>query len=234
MSAWIAIQNLPATWLLLTIAAWLLADHLYTRTGRHALLNPVLVSIALVMLALWLLREPYAAYFENVRFIHFLLGPATVALAVPLYLNISRLRALALPLLLALAVGSSVGIASAVLLARAFGLDHQLLATLAPKSITTPIAMALSAQHGGLPSLTAGIVIVTGVLCAVAAVPLLRWLRVRDPLVQGFAIGMAGHGIGTARAFQISETAGAFAGLAMGLNALTTSLLLPGLLLLLS
>lgn len=234
MTAWATLQHLPATWLALTVGAWLLADYLYVRGQRHALLNPVLVGIGLVMLALYALNEPYAAYFDNVRFIHFLLGPATVALAVPLYLNIARLRALAGPLLLALLVGSAVGIASALLLARCFGLDHALLATLAPKSVTTPIAMALSAQHGGLPSLTAGIVILTGVLCAVAAGPVLQALKVRDPMVQGFAMGMSGHGIGTARAFQISETAGAFAGLAMGLNALVTSLLLPLLLTLLA
>ncbi|KPC53412.1 LrgB family protein [Amantichitinum ursilacus] len=226
-AVWTTLQAQPATWLALTVLAWLLADGLYVRSGRRALCNPVLLGIALVMLALWLLGEPYADYFGHVRLIHFLLGPATVALAVPLYLNINRLRALALPLLLALAIGSVVGIGSALLLGRLFGLDHNLLATLAPKSVTTPIAMALSAQHGGLPALTAGIVIVTGVLCAVAAVPLLNALKLRDPLVQGFAIGIAGHGIGTARALQVSSTAGAFAGLAMGLNALVTSLLLP-------
>ncbi|GGP21852.1 LrgB family protein [Silvimonas iriomotensis] len=227
MSAWQSLQNFPATWLALTCAAFLLADYLYLKSGRFALLNPVLVGIVLVIVTLLALQVPYATYFAQAKLIHFLLAPATVALAIPLYINIQRMKAIAGPLLLAVAVGSVTGIASAVLLGRWLGLSMPVLLSFAPKSVTTPIAMALSARAGGLPSLTAGIVIVTGIIAAILLVPLLRWLRIDDDRIAGVAVGVAGHGIGTARAFQVSETAGAFAGLAMGLNGLLTSLLLP-------
>ncbi|WP_283150720.1 LrgB family protein [Silvimonas soli] len=227
MNGWQALQTFPATWIALTCAAYLLAEFLYLKSGRFPLLNPVLIGIVLVMATLLACGVSYRMYFEQAKLIHFLLAPATVALAIPLYVNIQRMKAIAGPLLIAVGVGSVVGILSALLLGQWFGLSHQVLISFGPKSVTTPIAMALSAKAGGLPSLTAGIVIVTGICAAILLVPLLRVLRIHDEVVYGVAVGVAGHGIGTARAFQLSETAGAFAGLAMGLNGVLTSLLLP-------
>lgn len=156
-----------------------------------------------------------------------LLGPATVALAIPLYAQFDRLRRLALPIGLSLLAGSLAAAFSAVLIGKLFGASTLTLISLAPKSATTPIAMGIAERLGGLPSLTAVLVILTGILGAICAGPLFRLLGIADPAVRGFALGITSHGIGTARAFQDSEQAGAFAALAMGLNGLATALLLP-------
>jgi len=169
----------------------------------------------------------YPTYFEGAQFVHFLLGPATVALAVPLYFNVARLRRLWLPLAAGLVAGAITAIVSAVAIAWALGASDQTLLALAPKSVTAPVAMGITEKLGGPPSLTAILVVSTGILGAVLGPWALDLLRVRDAATRGFAIGTASHGIGTARAFQESETAGAFAGLAMGLNTVATSLLLP-------
>jgi predicted murein hydrolase (TIGR00659 family) len=170
---------------------------------------------------------PYATYFEGAQFVHFLLGPATVALAVPLYANLDRLKRNLLPLGGALLAGSITAVASALAIGWALGASRETLLSLAPKSVTTPIAMGIAEKLGGLPSLTAVLVVCTGILGAVLARGTLNLLRVEDHAVRGFAVGVAAHGIGTARAFQVSETMGAFAGLAMGLNGLATAFLFP-------
>jgi len=159
--------------------------------------------------------------------VHFLLGPATVALAIPLYTQFRRVKQMALPIAVGLLAGSLAAIVSAVLIAHWLGGSAATVFSLAPKSVTTPIAMGISERIGGLPSLTAVLVILTGILGAVAAPGLFRLCRIRDTAIQGFAMGVASHGIGTARAFQINEQMGAFAALAMGLNGLLTALLVP-------
>ncbi|KAF0811857.1 Inner membrane protein YohK [Andreprevotia sp. IGB-42] len=221
------LKSAPLLWLAVTGFAYLLAEKIYHRARHFPLLHPVLVSIALVAALLLLARVDYADYFVGARPLHWLLGPATVALAVPLFDNLQRVRSLLLPLTIALLVGGLVGIVSALGLAHLFGLSWPVQLSFAPKSVTTPIAMALSDHLGGLPALTANIVIITGVVGAVIVVPLLRWLKVDGDIERGFALGVAAHGVGTARAFQLSPTAGAFAGLAMGLNGIWTSLILP-------
>ena len=172
---------------------------------------------------------PYRTYFEGAQFVHFLLGPATVALAIPLYAQLGRLKLMAVPLLVALLAGSITAACSAVLIGLLLGASEATLFSLAPKSVTTPIAMGIAERLGGLPSLTAVLVILTGILGAVGAQGLYAVLRIKDPAIRGFALGTASHGIGTARAFQVSEQTGAFSALAMGLNGLVTALLLPGL-----
>jgi len=159
--------------------------------------------------------------------VHFLLGPATVALAVPLHAQWRRLRTMAVPLLAALLVGSLTAALSAMAIAFLLGASKATLMSLAPKSVTTPIAMGIAERLGGLPSLTAVLVIATGIVGAVCARYVFLALKISDHAVRGFAIGIAAHGIGTARAFQVSEQAGAFAALAMGLNGLLTAVLLP-------
>lgn len=224
---WVYLAASPLLWLTMTLVAYLAGQWLFQRSGGRALFNPVALAIALVVLLLLLTDTPYATYFSGAQFIHFLLGPATVALAIPLYLHWERVRQLFLPIIAGLATGSLTAILSAMGLAWLLGGSAQTLLSLAPKSVTTPVAMGIAEKIGGLPSLTAVLVILTGVVGAVAAPALLGWLRIRDDAVKGFAIGVAAHGIGTARAFQISTLAGAFSGLAIGLNALLTALLVP-------
>ncbi|HSD36770.1 MAG TPA: LrgB family protein [Rhodocyclaceae bacterium] len=220
----------PALWLTLTIAVYLLAAHIHRRSGHSALSNPLLLSVAMLVPLLLVTRTPYATYLESARFIHLLLAPATVALAVPLFANIAHMRAMLRPLLVALFVGGTAGVTSALLFGKLFGLPHDVLVSFSPKSVTTPIAMALAEKLGGNASLAAAAVLVTGILGAVGAEHVFRWLRVRDEAVQGFAMGLASHGIGTTRALHISHKAGAFSGLGMSLNGIFTSLCLPALL----
>jgi predicted murein hydrolase (TIGR00659 family) len=187
----------------------------------------VLIAVAVIALVLWSTGTSYPVYFEGAKFVHFLLGPATVALAIPLYENRRIvLRALA-PMVLALAAGSLTAIVSAVAIAKLFGVPDPVLVSLAPKSVTAPVGMGITEMLGGDPALTAILVILTGVIGAIAVTPLMNALRMTDWRARGFSVGLASHGIGTARAFQVNSLAGTFAGIAMGLNALVTALLLP-------
>lgn len=223
---WVYLTASPLLWLTVTLTAWLLASFIAQKIG-HPLANPVLIAIALVGALLLATRTPYQTYFEGAQFVHFLLGPATVALAVPLV----RHRALVLrnivPMALALFGGAVTACVTAMLIARALGAPREILLSLAPKSTTAGIAMAISEQLGGVPSLTAVCVIATGIIGAMIVTPLMDALRIRDFAARGFAVGLASHGIGTARAFVVDEVAGAFAGIAMGLNGLATSLIVP-------
>ncbi|MBS1188393.1 MAG: putative effector of murein hydrolase [Rhodocyclaceae bacterium] len=227
---WVYLATSPLLGLTVTLLAYQGAWWLYRRTGFHPLANPVLLAVAILVGLLVLTGTPYRTYFDGAQFVHFLLGPATVALAIPLYAQVKRLKAMLLPVIAALLAGSLTAIVSAMAVAKLFGASLPTMLSLAPKSVTTPIAMGVSEGIGGIPSLTAVLVIITGILGAVGARYLFDAMRLRDPAIRGFAIGVASHGIGTARAFQVSEQAGAFAALAMGLNGLLTALLLPALL----
>lgn len=229
VSIWVYLAQTPLLWLTATVLVYQLAVQLSRRLGAPPLLNPVLLAIVALVSLLLLTGTPYATYFAGAQFVHFLLGPATVALAIPLYQAERRLRQVLWPALAALVVGSATGISSAVLIGRALGLSDEALRSLAPKSITTPIAMGIAEAIGGLPSLTAVLVILTGMTGALLAWELLGLLRIHDRGVRGFAMGLASHGLGTARAFQLDAEAGAFAGLAMGLNGAMTALLVPAL-----
>lgn len=224
---WVYLATSPLLGLTVTLVAYVAGDWIYRRAGMHPLLNPVLLAVLALMALLLATGTPYTTYFEGAQFVHFLLGPATVALAVPLYFNLAKLRRMWLPLLGGLVAGSLTAAVSAVGIAWLFGGSTQTLLSLAPKSVTAPVAMGIAEKLGGLPSLTAILVISTGILGAVLGPVVLNGLRVRDQATRGFALGITSHGIGTARAFQESEQAGAFSGLAMGLNALVTALLLP-------
>jgi predicted murein hydrolase (TIGR00659 family) len=224
---WVYLSTSPLLGLTLTLVAYQAAYWLYQRAGFNPLLNPVLLAIMMLVAALLVTGTPYATYFDGAQFVHFLLGPATVALAVPLYLQFERLRKLALPLAGALLAGSVTAIMSAVGIAWLLGAGEATLLSVAPKSVTAPIAMGIAEKIGGIPSLTAVLVIMTGVSGAMMAKYVLDALRIADHGVRGFAVGVAAHGIGTARAFQVSEQAGAFAGLGMGLNGLITAVLMP-------
>lgn len=227
---WVYLQEQPLTWLTVTIAAYALADYGAKAVGRHPAANPVVIAAALVIAALTVSNTPFDQYFEGAQFVHFLLGPATVALAVPLVENWPTVRRAAAPLFAALVAGSVVAVASAVSIGWALGLPRDVLVSLAPKSVTTPIAMGIASGLGGIASLTAVLVITTGIIGAMTITPLMNLLRVRDMAARGFAVGVAAHGIGTARAFQVDPVAGAFAGIGMALNGALTALIVPVLL----
>ena len=224
---WVYLAASPLLGLTVTLLAYQGAVWIYRRTGNHPLANPVLISVAVLVALLAFTGTPYATYFEGAQFVHFLLGPATVALAIPLYAQFRRVKAMLLPVAAALLAGSLTAIFSAMAVGKLFGASFPTLLSLAPKSVTTPIGMGIAERLGGIPSLTAVLVIITGILGAVGSRYLFDALGLKDPAVRGLAIGVASHGIGTARAFQVSEQAGAFAALAMGLNGLLTALLLP-------
>lgn len=227
---WAYLAASPLLWLTVTVVAFLAAGEISARFGRSPLLNPVAIAILLVALLLRLTDTPYATYFAGAQFVHFLLGPATVALAVPLWRHRRTVRRHAVPLLAALLAGSVTAVVSAVALARLVALPPEAVASLAPKSVTAAVAMGLSQEGGGEPALTAVMCIATGILGAVVVTPLMNALRIRNFAARGFAVGLAAHGIGTARAFAVDPVAGAFAGIAMALNAVATALILPVLL----
>ena len=224
---WVYLSAQPLLGLTMTLLAYGIAWRIQQRLKAHPLANPVLIAVLLLVTVLTLTETPYRRYFDGAQFVHFLLGPATVALAIPLYHQFRKMRALALPLGVTLLAGSTIAVASAWIVGALLGADTATLVSLAPKSVTTPIAMAVAEALGGLPSLTAALVIATGILGAMCAQGLFRLMRIADPAAQGFAIGIAAHGIGTARAFQINAQTGAFAALAMAANGLLTAVLVP-------
>ena len=226
-SLWVYLATTPLLWLTLTVVIWVLADWLAQRSGRNPLVNPVMIAIALVAAILLATGTSYGTYFEGAQFIHFLLGPTTVAIAIPLYKNWPLVRRKALPLLAALIAGTATSILSAIAVGAALGLPRSVLVSLAPKSVTAPVAMSLSEHLGGIPALTAVLVVITGVLGAVMVTPLMNAMGIRDYAARGFAAGLSAHGIGTARAFVVDPIAGTFAGIAMGLSAIVASLLIP-------
>jgi predicted murein hydrolase (TIGR00659 family) len=224
---WVYLAHTPLLWLTVTVAAFAFADALYARLGRPPWAHPVLVSVTLLACGLVGTGTPYASYFEGAQFVHFLLGPAIVALALPLHRELKRERGRAVPLTAALLAGSLTAVVSAVGVARLLGASRESVVSLAPKSVTAAVAMGIAEKLGGIPSLAAGLVLLTGLLGATLGPPLLRRLHVDDQASAGFALGVASHGLGTARALEMGETAGAFAGLGMGLNAVATSILVP-------
>ncbi|ANH37200.1 Inner membrane protein YohK [Nocardioides dokdonensis FR1436] len=217
----------PLLWLVVTLLAYQLGCWLRDRTGAHPLAQPVLVAIVVVGTLVVLLDVDYASYADDTALITFALGPATVALAVPLHRQLDRLRGFVLPLLVAVVAGAVVSVASAVLLVRLAGGDELLARSMAPKSTTTPVAIAVADTLGGLPPLTAAVTITAGILGAVAGPGVLSLLRVHDHRARGLAIGAASHGIGTGRAIVDHPVEGAFSGLSMGLTALVTSVVAP-------
>ena len=224
---WVYLAQTPLLGLTVTLVAYRIGLWLYQRAGLNPLVNPVLIAVLMISGVLWATETQYQTYFEGAQFVHFLLGPATVALAVPLYNHLKELKAAALPIGVALLAGSVTAAVSAVGIAWVLGASAETMASIAPKSATAPIAMGVSEKIGGLPSLTAVLVILTGILGAVLGTWTLNVLRITDWRARGFAVGLASHGIGTARALQVNPVAGAFASLAMGLNGLATAVLLP-------
>jgi predicted murein hydrolase (TIGR00659 family) len=224
---WIYLSATPLLWLTATVLAYLAADWIWQRSRKNPLLNPMVLATGLLIALLSLTDTTYEAYFEGAQCVHFLLGPATVALAIPLYANFARVKRALPAIFAALAVGSATAERTAVGLVLLLGGSLETARSIAPKSVTTPIAMGIAEQIGGLPSLTAALVLITGVIGAMTATPVLNAVGLKDWRARGFAVGIAAHGLGVARAFQVNEVAGTFAGVAMALNGMATAILVP-------
>lgn len=224
---WIYLQSTPLLGLAVTLLAYQAAMAVSARLGGHTLANPMLIAIGLIVCLLLVTGTPYQVYFQGAQYVQFLLGPATVALALPMYANIARIRRSARAIVPAILAGSIAAAVSAMLLARLLGAPREIVLSLAPKSVTTPIAMGVAEQIGGNPSLAAVFVLITGLVATVLIGPAMALLRVTDWRARGLAAGTAGHGIATARMLLVSETAGAFGGLAIGLNGVVTAIVVP-------
>jgi predicted murein hydrolase (TIGR00659 family) len=225
--AWVYLSASPLLWLTATLVAYQLAYLVYARSKFNPLANPVALAVALLVLILVATGTSYRTYFAGAQFVHFLLGPATVALAIPLYLQLEKLKRNWFALLVSALLGGAAAVVTAMGVGWVLGASPETLLSMAPKSVTTPIAMGISEKIGGLPALTAVLVILTGILGAAGARYVFDWAKIREHSVRGFALGVTSHGIGTARGFQVSEEMGAFAGLAMGMSGILTALLLP-------
>lgn len=191
------------------------------------ILNPILTSIVIIVTFLSLLRIDIAGYQEHTQIITFFLKPAVVALGVPLYLQLEKIKKLALHIIVSQLIGCIAGVLSVILIAKGLGASKEVLLSLAPKSVTTPIAMEISRTLGGTPSLTAAVVIVTGIFGAVFGYTILKLTGVKDPIAQGIAIGTAAHAVGTSKSIEISPTYGAFSSLGMIVNGVFTAILAP-------
>ncbi|MCI0511217.1 putative murein hydrolase (TIGR00659 family) [Chromohalobacter marismortui] len=225
---WVYLSASPLLSLLATLLAFMAATYLNRCLGGTPFLHPVIIAIVLLIAFLKLTHTDYATYFDGAQFIHFLLGPATVALAIPLYDYRERVRRMLLPIMLGCVAGIVTAVISTVSVAMLMGASRETVLTLAPRSVTSPIAMGIAEKLGGIPSLAAGLVLLTGSLGCALGPLIFRLIKVRDPSVQGFTMGLAAHGFGTAHSFSsIGAVAGAFAGLAMGLTGLLTAFILP-------
>jgi len=224
---WVYLSATPLFGLTATLSVYVLTQAVYVRLEHAPWANPVLWTVVALALLLAATGTSYPSYFSGAQFIHFLLGPAVVALAWPLWQRRAELRRRALPLLAAALAGGAVAAGSAVAIGWALGLPGEVLASLAPKSVTAPVAMGIAAQLGGIPALAAVFAVLTGLVGAVSAKYLFDALRIDSPEVRGFALGTASHGVGAARALQVHPDAGAYAALALGLQVVLAALLMP-------
>ena len=224
---WIYLQAEPLFWLTLTIGSYLIADFIYRKSNLFPLLNPVALSVLLVSLILISFNIQYERYFDGAKFIHFLLGPATVALAIPIYRKWDLIVLNSKAILISLILGSFFAIFITYVLSLQFKLQEELIFSLLPRSVTAPIAMGISEIIGGIPSLTAIITLITGVVGASLGVFVFDLMKLKKMEARGFSLGLASHGIGTARAMSRDKNAGVFAAVGMGLSGLITSIIVP-------
>jgi len=224
---WVYLSGSPLFALILTLTAYQIGSFLYQKTDKYPLANPVAIAVILVAVVLYLVDMPYQKYFEGAQFVHFLLGTATVSLAVPIYRGIAVLKTRLIPLMIALLCGGVVSIVSAVGIATLMGADSAIIGAFYPKSVTAPIAMGVAERLGVSPTLTAVFAVVTGILGAMLGSGILNLLGMKAWWQRGFAMGVAAHGIGTSRAFAVHPEAGTYASLAMGLHGIAGALLIP-------
>lgn len=216
----------PIFLIALTFGIYVGAQALRRRLG-YSLLNPILIAVTVLIVLLNITGIDYAAYQEGGRYIEFWLKPAVVALAVPLYRQLPTIRKRMMPLLIAELAGCLAGIVSVVVIAQVFGATREVILSMVPKAVTTPIAIEISNTIGGIPALTAGVVVATGVFGSIAGFKIVKLSRIKSPIGQGLSIGTATHAVGTSAAMERSERIGAFSSLGLILNGLLTALLAP-------
>jgi putative effector of murein hydrolase len=224
---WVYLSSTPLFGLTATLVTYVIAVAFYDRVNRAPWANPVLWSVVIIGAFLVATHTSYPVYFAGAQFVHVLLGPAVVALGWPLWQRRSELRYRGLALTVAALAGGAAAGGSAVALGWALGMPGDVLRSLAPKSVTAPVAMGIAERIGGVPALAAVFAVVTGLVGALSAKYLFDFLRIRTLAIRGFALGTASHGIGAARALQVDADAGAYAGIALGLQVLLASFLLP-------
>ena len=228
---WVYLSTTPLFGLTATLVVYVLAHALYVRLQQAPWANPVLWTVIAIAGGLLATGIPYPTYFSGAQFIHFLLGPAVVALAWPLWQRREELRRRWAPLLLASLIGGAASAGSALVLGWAFGLPSDVLLSLASKSVTAPVAMGIAEKIGGIPALAAVFAVLTGIVGALSGKYLFDLLRISTTpagwMARGFALGTTSHGLGAARALQVNADAGAYAGLALGLQVVLASLLIP-------
>ena len=226
LAQWLLVSR--TSWpILLTVAGFFIGVWVYRRSGRNTLLHPILIGTPLIFNAMTTLQLDFQPYYEGNGMLRWLLGPATVALAIPLAQQMRQIPALLKPLFIVLFSGGFFAAVSALLLGTLVALDQQVLLSLAAKSVTTPIALGLTHKLGGLTSLITVAVLLTGIFGVLLAPVIFRLSKIDDDRWQGFILGVTAHAIGTAKAFEISTRCGAFATLGMGLNGIWTSVFLP-------
>ncbi|TPK67517.1 LrgB family protein [Mesorhizobium sp. B2-4-15] len=224
---WIPLSATPLLWLAVTLGAYVFGLVIQKWFSGSALASPVLISIAVVSAIVLLTRTTYQSYFAGAQFINFLLGPATIALAVPLAKNIDLVRHNLHSIGIALIAGSLTSIISGVLIVWVLGGTKDVALSMAPKSVTTPIAMAVSIEIGGVPALTAALAILGGILAAILGQEMLHRLNIRDWRAHGLAAGVAGSGVAAAQVAARNELGAAFAAVGIGLNGLLTAIIVP-------
>lgn len=212
--------------LTLVAGTYLAAGALYKKV-RFCLLHPLLTSIVVIIAVLEILGIPYESFRRSSHLIHFLLGPSVVALGYVLYEQMRYLKGNLVSILTSVFVGAVVGIVSVMLIGKLMGADATLIATLQPKSVTTPIAMGIAEKAGGIPSLTAVIVVAVGIFGSIVGPVVMKVLGIESRIAKGLALGASSHGVGTAAAIQIGAVEGALSGLAIGLMGIMTAVLVP-------
>lgn len=226
---WVYLSGSPLLALFITLAAYQVGLFVYQKSKQNPLANPVAITVILVATFIKIIDMPYDTYFKGAQFIHFLLGSATVSLAIPIYRGLNSLRKRAFPLLISLVVGGGASILSAVGIASLLGADKTILGAMYSKSVTAPIAMGIAERIGTSPTLTAIFAVITGILGSILAPYVLNSLGMKAWWQRGFAIGVGAHGLGTSRAFSINHEAGTYASLAMGMHGVVGALAIPAL-----
>lgn len=221
------INNTPLIWLIITLGSYKLGIIIYEKFNKHTLLQPIIISYIIIVILILFTQTSYEKYFKGVEIIHFLLGPATVALALPLYKNLKYVKVLFIPILLTLIIAGVFSVLIAVLILWCFDAQVLVILSMMTKSITAPIAIITSEQIGAIPSLAISFVLITGIIGAIFGTLVFKLVKVKYETSKGFALGLVSHGIGTARAVELGEKAGAFAALAMGLSGIFTAVFLP-------
>jgi len=224
---WVYLSGSPLLALFLTLAAYHVGVVAYEKSGRNPVVNPVAIAVALVAVAITLIDMPYAKYFDGAQFVHFLLGTATVSLAVPIYRGLKGLGSRIIPLLVAQLAGGATSIISAVSIAALLGATPEVVGGFYAKSVTAPIGMGIAERLHVSPTLTAVFAVCTGILGAILGRYVLDFVHSKAWWQRGFALGIAAHGIGTSRAFSVNKEAGTYASLGMGLNGVIGAVLIP-------